>query len=387
MESFENPGEEVEWFYEVFDPQDFEISPIEMHWRPPASIALCVVMRPTSDEAIKRLMLSRKLEFVFDAFARHSPRDQFYTKYWETIDELREIAPRWSTYLHHRFPDFERVISDTSQLLAPPFRMVQKSDFTKATLAEILREDPELVDVYVAEDWNSEGGKVAVLRMHSVVWHSAPGKKYLWFEKKVPWTLYPEDILVWYRSLLRRLPKKDRPPENFPWLQRLVNYHCDFAPDYCEPGREWTERPRIALVFGEIDQIGSAAIFHLERSDIHSFLRTKSEITIRANLRCRDHSEDWVFRVFAQNEEAAESLEEQFMSGRFMHFGVGSEIRGLMGQYADRIEAIGISNEEIRRHGDRDGFFLGSYWDPRLKHKHFNYHPLDYPREGMTYSL
>ncbi|MGC1481658.1 MAG: hypothetical protein WA771_14255, partial [Chthoniobacterales bacterium] len=151
MESFENPAEEAEWFYKVFGPQDFEIGPIEMHWQPPASIALYLMMRPTSDEAIRLLVFSRKLEFMFDAFARRSPRDQFYSRFWGTIDHLRNIAPRWSTYLTQRFPDFERVVSDTSKLLAPPFRMVQKSDFRTATLAEIVREDPELIDVYVAE--------------------------------------------------------------------------------------------------------------------------------------------------------------------------------------------------------------------------------------------
>jgi len=385
MESIEEP----EWFYENFDPDDFEMLPIQTRWNPPSYIAVSMSMRPSSEKAVKHLMLPRLMEFRLDAFARNSPSTQLNERYWQVIDNLRTTAPSWADFLYKNFERFRSAAENRSKLFEAPFRFVEKCEFESVRFKEIIQFQPDLIDVYVAQDWDTSGKRVSVLRMHSSLWNFSPNQRYVWFEKRVPWIFHDEDILVWFRALINRLPKKARPLDLWAWLGRLVHFHPEFVVQIPESDTPWEKKPRIALIFGTLDQIGLSTILHIERSDIHCFIRTGTEIEIRATIPklFSEGEEEWRFRIFTSSSACAKALEEQFSEGRYMYFGLGESVTGIIGQTENHVRCVGVSNEIIKSYCGREGSFLGSFCDSRLKLRTYHYFPNDRSREGFSYFL
>lgn len=364
------------------------MSKVNSNFTPPGYVSLYLSMRPTSQAAIRQLMLPRMLEFKLDMFARRSVREQFYERYCEVIDDLRSFAPRWSAFLIDNFRQFEQMLQEDSNFFQSPFRSVKKSEFQKVKLSEILKLNPNSVEIYIADDWNSDGKSVSILRAHSTLLESSPSQRYLWFEKAVPWVLFDEDVIPWFRSLIKRLPKKSQ-PENLPaWLQRLARNHPEFVSEFPE-GRPWESKPRIALIFGTLDQVGLSSIYHIERSEITSLFRKDAEVQIRASVSkmFSNGIEAWLFRIFAHDSECAARLEAQILDGRFLHFGLGRDIAAILGTTESQVESIGLTDDQILHFCRKEGRILASYCARRLKHKTLHYYGVDERREGFSYVL
>ena len=156
-------------------------------------------------------------------------------------------------------------------------KFIPRSGFVKTSLESVLSKDPTTMDVYIAEDTDSDKHSVYVLRIHSSLWHYAPNTEHLWYEKRVPWHLHTEDVLPWFQATIKKLPKRKKPRDATPWEENLLRSDPELAPPILALDAQWHERPKLILVFGTRDEIGYAAMYHLERQRIQGLRRTGSE--------------------------------------------------------------------------------------------------------------
>ena len=370
-----------------FHPRDFEILPIRKHWEPPCWVAIRTVFRPQSEAARAALIFPFKYEFKVDAFARKPMTAQLSSQIWEEIKRIQDESPQWAEYLWKSYTEYIESLSDLSSLFAAPFKMVPRTEFKKVTLDAVLNQDPETMDIYMADDSNAEGREISVLRIHSSLQYFHPKSDYLLFEKKIPWRLQLEDIVPWLRSMAKKLPKKKQPQDLDPWETKLLGEHPDLEqPKQPEDG-SWTSMPRITLAFGTTDEIGYVALYHLDRELINIFLRKENVIEIRASRRMRHNnsvSPGWLFYLFTPSSLHAEVLENLMLSGSTIHFGIGPHISGMICVHEDFVNCIGVSKETVKKYCARPDMQLVSYEPIRFKHKTYTYRKPELSMEGVT---
>ncbi len=370
-----------------YQPEDFEFTAPRAVWEQPCWIRVCNGFRAVNEPAKSQFWLPLTFDFKVDAFARKSAYEQLSEQFWRLYDHIRNSGSRmWLDFLCHRNDDFHRALEDTSSLFKPPFGFVPRSDFEAATLDIVLAQDPETMAIYVAEDTNSYGGEIYVLRIHSSLWHHCPGHTYRWYQKTLPWTLHPEDVLPWFHSTIGKLPKKSQPRDLTVWDEKFIDAEPDFARPNSPPGDAWSKRPKLVLIFGAADQVGYAALYHLERERIHSLIRSGSEVSIRASMASQYEKNPekllWTFHLLAPSPLHAQRLEGRLLSGEQIHFGIGDDIAGMIARHQDRVDAINVEPAILKRLCRREGKVLGLVSAPRMKHKSYIYWPADEPLPG-----
>jgi hypothetical protein len=367
-----------------YSPDDFEFSVPQAVWEQPCWIRVCNGFRAVKEPAKSEFWLPLTFDFRVDAFARKSQYEQLGAQWWRLYEHARKAGSRlWPDFLCRRNEDFHRALEETYGLLKPPFRYVPRSEFQSVTLDVVLAQDPETMVIYVAEDTNSSGNEIYTLRIHSSLWHYRAGQDYLWYQKTLPRRLHPEDVLLWFHATIKKLRKRCQPRDLTAWDEKLIEAEPDLAPPALKLDGQWSERSKLVLIFGTPDEVGYAALYHLERERIQSLIRRGSEISIRATI-ANQYQKDpeklwWTLHLLAPSSLHAERLESRLLSGGQIHFGIGDDISGMIACHQDSVQAVNVEPKTLKRLCGKDGMVLALISAPRFKHKSYTYWPADQP--------
>lgn len=372
-----------------YSPEDFDFAPPRAVWEQPCWIRVCNSFRAVDQAAKSEYYLPLTFDFRIDAFARISPDEQLDQQFWRLCKHAGEAGGRmWLDFLYQRNNEFRHALDDTTTLFTSPFRYVPRSEFESVKLDVILREDPERMVIYVAEDADSYGREIYALRIHSSLWYRVADQKYLWFQKILPWALHPEDVVPWFHATIKKLPKKSQPRNLDVWDEMLLRAEPDFAPLVPNGDQKWSDRSKLILVFGTRDEIGYAALYHLERDRIKSLVRNGTEISIRATIHNQYEKDPeklwWIIHLLTPSERHAERLEGRLLSGGQVHFGLEDDICGMIACNQNHIDAVNVEPDALKRHCGKPGMVLALVSPPRQKHKTYCYWPENEPlTEGL----
>ena len=365
-----------------YSPEHFEFSAPHAVWEQPCWIRVCNGFRAVKEPAKSEFWLPLTFDFRVDAFARKSTYDQLSAQWWRLYEHARNTgSQQWTDFLCRRNDDFHRALEDTSGLLKPPFQYVPRAKFESVTLDVVLSQDPEIMAIYVAEDTNYDGREIYTLRIHSSLWHHCAGHTYLWYQKTLPWRLHPEDVLPWFHATIKKLRKKCQPRDLTAWDEKLIQAEPDLAPPTPKLDGQWSERSKLVLVFGTRDEVGYAALYHLERERIQSLIRRGSEISIRTTVANQYEKNPeklwWTIHLLTPSSLHAKRLEGRLLSGGQIHFGIGDDIAGMIACHHDSVQAINVEPKTLKRFCAKDGMVLALISAPRYKHKSYIYWPAD----------
>lgn len=197
----------------------------------------------------------------------------------------------------------------------------------------------------------------------------------IWFEKRLPGGLHPEDLVPWFKATIERLPKKARPHDVGRWTRRL----CDCEPDLLRDresneGKTWVEKAKIILVFGAIGKVGYRSLFHLERRDVARIVRKGEIVTIAGKTRHRYADGtctelERVFHLLTLDDEAAVKIERELLHGNRIHFGLDGTLLGMICTSGGFIHAINAPLETIRKLCLKGNEVLTLESRPQEKHK------------------
>ena len=365
-----------------YSPEDFEFSVSRAVWEQPCWIRVCHGFRAVSEPAKSEYYLPLTFDFRVDAFARVSPDEQLSQQFWRLYMHAREVGGRpWADFLCRQNDEFQRALNNTTTLISPPFQYMPRPGFETVKLDVVLARPPETMAIYVAEDTNSYGHEIYTLRIHSSLWHHTASHRYLWFQKTLPTRLHPEDVVPWFHATVKKLPKKSQPRDLDAWDEMLVRAEPDLAPPAPTTHRRWSERSKLILVFGTRDEVGYAALYHLERDRIQSLVRTGAEISIRATID-NPYEKDpaklwWTIHLITPSERHAERLEGRLLSGRQVHFGLEDDICGMIACNQNHVAAVNVPPDTLKRRCSRPGKVLALTSPLRQKHKTYCYWPAD----------
>ncbi len=378
------------YILDKFYPHDFDLHEIRSSWEPPCWISIYSVLRPTSATAKAAFILPIKYEFKVDAFAKRSMQEQLYSHIWKEIKERDSDSPQWAQYLLERIDQFQEAIKNPSRLLIPPLCFIPRSEFRNAQLDEVINRPCDEMEIYLAYDTNYDKRGITVLRIHSSLMHSRSRQAPIWYEKKIPWRLEDEDVLFWFHATLKKLSKKKQPKDYEAWDRKLLIEHPELEVPIKARDNAWGEPSRITFVFGTLDQVGYAALFHLNMNLIEKLIRKESVIEIRTSLKRRfDNTieKDWIFYLFTPSPLHAEVLENLLLKGSDTHFGIGPHITGIIACHENLVNCIGVDKQTIKAYCDRPNMILASYDPIRFKHKVYSYRPKDSDLQQVTESL
>jgi hypothetical protein len=331
------------------EPSDFEIIYPNPHFVRPCYVNLSLTLRPNSESAKRLSLLPWSIPIQIDLFSRLSRTQQLHQR----ISFLAEDVPcawgefLWKLYLYQ----LEPLVQDLLVLLPKPLVVPTRDAFSDVSLERILKENPGNTEVYVAVDKGAYGHPEEFLRIHTLV--GPPLASRLWFEKRIRQMLREVDMVPWFISLINSLPKKRRPENISAWVERLFFRHPEFRLAENVSTKQWRERHPIVLVFGDAKNIGSSALFHLDRDRIRGIRREGSELKIEATIP-NPYQEDpqklwWTFYLFTPSSFHAARLESRLIAGDVVHFGIGDDIHGMVAVHDTSINAIGVPYEDLER--------------------------------------
>jgi hypothetical protein len=242
-------------------------------------------------------------------------------------------------------------------------------------LATILKEHPEAVFVYLSVEKGSYR-EYWFLRIHTKLPLFGTQPRALWFQKRLPDILHLEDILSWFRATIGRLPKKQRPLDTDVWVKRLLEFEPQLAFAVPSNDKSWTGKPKVVIVFGSVGQVGYRSMFHIERRDINRVVRRGDVVNFDAKVRYNyadgNHLEfEYTFYLIGIDEGAAEHIERHLLRGERIHFGLDSDIFGIISRRGESLHAINVSPQRIRDLCVPPGFELRLTSAPREKHKRY----------------
>jgi hypothetical protein len=362
--------------FRTLKPSDFDLHEIRPSWEEPCWIEVSLILRPLTEAAKTKVILPIRYTFKADVFAKRTLRDQMSSQIWSQIDRLRPDALIWANYLYNRYDEFLAGLDDLARHFPSPCTFVPRSAFRSVKIDEALRQPIDEMEIYLADDTNSDRREITTLRIHSRLSCYRPNREHLWFEKKVHWKLYREDILPWFRALVGRLPKKKQPFDLTPWEEKFSRENPEIEKPNVPHRHDWNDKPPITLIFGKPTQLGSSVTCHLHRDLIHSFLRKDQVIEIRASYKyIHDGSIEpgWTYRLFTPSALHAEVLEHALLGGEEIQFALGPNLTGMLVTHGDAVSCIGVDTETIHRYCDRPGMALVSLDPPRFKFKYYRY--------------
>jgi hypothetical protein len=351
-------AEEIDELSELFkeDPAYITVAAPKLEWMQPCYARFDVPFRSSRNEFDE--ICPRLLPFVVDVFSKRAISEQVWDRARYLLARPKgEFEDQWREIIYRQFETIRPQIDHISSLFTPPFRYVARTEFERVPIVSVLRQRIDEMEVYlVLESTPRPGGELSqrpFVRIHSSLKYHYEKRRYLWFDKEVPWRLGGEDILPWFESLLLRLPKKMQPSNLSQWLGKLLKSQPQLPTPRSPPSIIWGEKPRIILVLGPMKQIGTSACFHLERSRISTFLRKSNEVTIAASIPwsyAKDpRDEQWQFLLVCRDEATAQQAEMTMLEGSQIHYSVGDAVTGMAAWQGDTVSVLNIDLERVKR--------------------------------------
>jgi len=364
---------QIEW-KQVFSrsPDEFEISS-RMTWEPPCEIHANLYLRPKGDKCLEDFCFPLIIPFRIDAFSKTLHEEQLQSGFW-SVQELIHDGPNfvpWMSEFNKWNPILKEQLQHPDKMFQHPFRFVGREKFLTTDLPTVLNENPERMDLYLADDEGSYTD-YCVLRIHSSLLHFIPEAQHLWFEKRLPSELQIEDILPWFMATIRRLPKKSQPSNIQKWQERLLRNEPKLVPPTSGKNKPWASKPKVILVFGATHKVGYRSLFHLERPKIDRIVRQQEILTVSATIQYGNKPEqahDWTFYLLTSDEAAACRVEQEIIVGEKIHFGLDQDIIGMVARAGHVIHVINVSIERVSDLCLKDNEALENILDPRNKHK------------------
>lgn len=359
-------------------PSEFEFSP-GISWERPCRIRIDLHLKPISDESQNKFVFPLLIGNWIDALSKTSLEKQFETVFWRFLDLAK--GPYFDSWLNE-FVKWHKVLKE--QLRNPdtmfqhPLRFIRRQQFVMVDLATVLKQTPEHMEMYLAIEERTYSS-YCFLRIHSSLSHFVPGAKYFWYEKRLPDFLETADIIPWFIATVDRVPKKAKPSDLQPWLDRLLHYEPDLCYSPYTPNRSQTEKPKITLVFGPVNKVGYRYLYHLRRENI-SLIRKCDRLTIVGPIQYgfadgKELKLDWEFHLLTENQAAAKKIEQEMITGKKLHFGLDLDIVGMIARSSYTVHAINVPVEMIREICLVEGQSLELDSNPRDKHKLFHIVP------------
>src|ERR1051326_7147558 len=186
-------------------PEEFVVKP-SVSWKPPSTIEADLHFMPVSESAKAEFGLPFLFTNPLDAFSKTNIREQLHRSYFSRYDHITDRQSPWFSFLYESYKSVTKEIADLNKLFDPPFRFVPRDQFETVDLKRILNEPPEQTEIYLVAERRTYSS-YDFLRIHSSLWYYHNGKKYLWFEKRLPDFVLKEDVLPWLRATIQRMPK------------------------------------------------------------------------------------------------------------------------------------------------------------------------------------
>lgn len=358
----------------VHSPEEFVIGEPQVWWEPPCYFQLAVNFSAKRDSVREELGGDFDLHHQIDAFSKQHAEQQL----WAIISaRLRsrqgQFDFEWITVFLKLNADLKGCLQTPGRFFVSPLRFQARRDFTPVDLRTILQQDPKTIDVYVVRE-ERKLGPCWFLRMHSSLSSFKLRDQHLWFEKRIPWRLHDEDILPWFLATMRRLPKKAQPADLSSWQKRFLQYEDETSVRKVDVKMRWTERPKVILVFGAEQLIGYGGLFHLERQNIGCIQRHHEVVTVVGLTKYYELVEHWRFHLLTEDESAAQKIESELLAGERIHFGLDSQIVGMIAHKhkVGRVYAINVPEDRIHKLCLRQGQSLELVSPPSAKRKSYN---------------
>jgi hypothetical protein len=361
---------------EVFShaPAEFEMKPWKLSWDSPCWLDADIILVPRSEAARQHFLFNLRLPHKVDAFARLSLEDQL----WKVFSpRLRQItgphANDWFSGLYDCYEELKEELTRTDLVFQAPFRFVGRKQFITVDLPTILRENPENVSMYLAAEKGSYC-EYLHLRIHSSPPFIGERPKCLWYEKRLPDNLHPEDVIPWFMATVDRLPRKHHPADIELWSKRLLHFEPQLAPPESGIGKPWLQKPDLVFVLGPTRKVGYRSLTHFERRDINRIVRDKEIVSVEGKERHhwkdnRTTETSWTFHLLAFDEAAAERVEARLFNGERVHFGLDADVLGMICRSNHWIHAINAPEEVVRRLCVKPGLELRPVGSDRYKLK------------------
>jgi hypothetical protein len=340
-------GEEIELEH-VFAhrPEEFVVKP-SVSWKPPSTIEADLHFMPVSESAKAEFGLPFLFTNPLDAFSKTNIREQLHRSYFSRYDHITDRQSPWFSFLYESYKSVTKEIADLNKLFDPPFRFVPRDQFETVDLKRILNEPPEQTEIYLVAERRTYSS-YDFLRIHSSLWYYHNGKKYLWFEKRLPDFVLKEDVLPWLRATIQRMPKRSRPKNVELWEEKLVRSQPDLSPSSLPATTVWNERPRIVVVFGPVRKVGYRDLYHIPRNDTFQLIRTGEILKIKCNVDDFPSKDIWTFIFVMDDPAAAEKVEREILWGNRIHFGLDRDIVGIVSLRYGAIHSINVAEKDLR---------------------------------------
>jgi hypothetical protein len=353
-------------------PAEYEIKPWKLTWEPPCWIHADIILSPQTADTREKFLLNLNMPHKIDAYAREPWADQLWAAFAPRLSQI--VGPhsaKWWDEMMSCHGKLEKQLGETERLFPQPFRFARRKEFVTVDLAAILKASPEALNIYLGLEKGKYGNSF-FLRIHSGPPHLGSPAKCLWFEKRMPDFLHEEDVLPWFLATIQRLPKKHRPADVQPWLNRLLHFEPQLTPPSSGVEKPWVEKPKVIFVFGPVGKVGYRGLTHFERRDISRIVRQNEIVKIEGKTR---HSMignktmefERTFHLLAFDEAAAERVERQIFWGERVHFGLGPDIFGMVLRSGHLLHAVNVPIETIRLHCVEPGHDIQLVSNPRDK--------------------
>ncbi|MGD1018243.1 MAG: hypothetical protein ABSA12_02880 [Verrucomicrobiia bacterium] len=343
------------------DPSAFDFRPPEIKWQPPSHLLFAVPLRFPLD-AGGDVWHEDALVFPVDMFASQEIGEQLWERFRESRrSDQSPFRHEWGTKLYDQYEKLRLEIPKIPMLFQPPLKYVQRSDFSEAGLATVLGMRPELFDVYVANGVGSHRFRYC-LRIHSSL--KVPQTGFLWFEKRIPDGIGPDETYSWFEALIGKLPKRCRPHNIENWLSKLAEYDSHLVKQEPKQAKNWMDRSEIVIVCGPESNPSGAHRYHLCREEFRSFRREGHVLEFSSERDESFQSERRISRsrfiILCRDATAAESTERSMHAGTKIYFGLGQAITGIMHLSDDSVVAVGVDESVIKEYCCRNGEELES---------------------------
>jgi hypothetical protein len=359
--------------FAALDPKRCRITPVEVVWADPCWLSLPLEISAPSPSGAPLPDVTHTVEFNLDVLSRETFPLQINRKCTHYCQELEKVSAPWADAIRRASWDLQDYVRELNDIPIPPCPPAALRKFENVSLAQIVKHEPDELEVYLATDLQRKSPK-NYLRIHTPLSSHKNGALLLRCEIPIPDLVDWEDFEEWLKTLIQNLPKKARPATPLGWTNRLRFYHS--LPRSGFNTGPWNTRDKIILAFGNSKDFGPAAKYRIARTEIEEFKLSGTEVEMRVRVPTwRDNSvtEVCIFIFFNRDEPSALLLRNQLMHGFMKHFMLGKELTGMVRRTQGQIDWVNVPTETILARWSRPGMALGSFSYPKFKHKSYEY--------------
>jgi hypothetical protein len=362
-------------FGEIFsgNPKDYKFPPPEMTWKLPCYVELAIPISCPLYSLSNGGSIWQNVAFAFpvDILARRKTEDQLSEMSHKAFQLVRgPFKNEWAEIILGQYDLLKQKVVDIPALFQPPLKYVRRCEFSEVGLSTALDMQPESMDVYVAR----EGGQCLGyrhLRVHSSL--KMPQKGFVWFDQRVPERLGDEETCLWFEALIGRLPKRSRPLNVESWVAKLAEYDDHLVKQEAKGGETWSDRSKIAIVFGPEDEPAKSHVSDFYRDEITAFRLEGNVLVFLAGQHFdlssgRKRIPSRVI-VLCKDASAARGTQLSMENAAKVYFGLSKDIVGIILEWKSQVDSIGVDEATIRRHCCPKGEQLLLVSPPRRKLK------------------